>query len=234
MQLVAYGAQDIYLTGNPQITFWKLVYRRNTNFAIESIEQTFAGAVDFGNRVTCSISRNGDLISKMYLVATLPALTVQEAASPIATPGDAAVLEYTIGNLTAGITNVIGTNSAQSMHSVSAAWTEHVGHALIDEVIVEIGGQLIDKHYGVWLEIWNELTLSSEKEEGMDELIGPKQRHQLPMSAKNERIIHVPLQFWFNRNPGLALPLIALQYHEVKIIIQVERIESIMYYCLRR
>ena len=78
MQLVAYGAQDIYLTGNPQITFWKLVYRRNTNFAIESIEQTFAGAVDFGNRVTCSISRNGDLISKMYLVATLPSLTVQE------------------------------------------------------------------------------------------------------------------------------------------------------------
>jgi hypothetical protein len=227
MQLVAYGAQDIYLTGNPQITFWKLVYRRNTNFAIESIEQTFAGAVDFGNRVTCSISRNGDLISKMYLVATLPSLTVQETASPIGTPGDAAVLEYTIGNLTAGITNVIGTNSAQSMHSVSAAWTEHVGHALIDEVIVEIGGQLIDKHYGVWLEIWNELTLSSEKEEGMDELIGPKKRHQLPMSAKNERIIHVPLQFWFNRNPGLALPLIALQYHEVKIIIQLKELNQL-------
>ena len=110
------------------------------------------------------------------------------------------------------------------MHSVSAAWTEHVGHALIDEVIVEIGGQLIDKHYGIWLEIWNELSLPSEKEEGMDELIGPKKRHQLAMSAKNERIIHVPLQFWFNRNPGLALPLIALQYHEVKIIIQLKNL----------
>ena len=74
MQLVAYGAQDIYLTNNPQITFFKVVYRRHTNFAIESIEQTFNGSVDFGNKVSCTVSRNGDLIHKVYLQVDLPAL----------------------------------------------------------------------------------------------------------------------------------------------------------------
>ena len=72
MQLVAYGAQDIYLTGNPQITFFKVVYRRHTNFAMESIEQTFNGTANFGNKVTCTISRNGDLVHRMWLQATLP------------------------------------------------------------------------------------------------------------------------------------------------------------------
>ena len=70
MQLVAYGAQDVYLTGNPQITFFKVVYRRHTNFAVENIEQVFNGAADFGRKVTCQISRNGDLITKMYLRVT--------------------------------------------------------------------------------------------------------------------------------------------------------------------
>ena len=67
MQLVAYGAQDIYLTGNPQITFFKVVYRRHTNFSMESIKQTFNGTADFGNDVTATISRNGDLVYRMYL-----------------------------------------------------------------------------------------------------------------------------------------------------------------------
>ena len=67
MQLVAYGAQDIYLTGNPQITFFKVVYRRHTNFSMESIEQTLDGSVGFSSRVTSTISRNGDLITNMYV-----------------------------------------------------------------------------------------------------------------------------------------------------------------------
>jgi hypothetical protein len=102
--------QDIYLTGNPQITFFKVVYRRHTNFAIESIEQTFNGTVDFGRKVSCTVSRNGDLIHKVYLQVTLPALA--------------------------------GTNPI---------WVDEIGHNLIDEVSIEIGGQQIDKHYGDWL-----------------------------------------------------------------------------------
>jgi len=79
MQLVAYGAQDIYLTGNPQITFFKVVYRRHTNFAMEAIEQTFNGSANFGKKVTCTISRNGDLIHRIYLQATLPSVSLSAA-----------------------------------------------------------------------------------------------------------------------------------------------------------
>jgi hypothetical protein len=75
MQLVAYGAQDIYLTGNPQITFFKVLYRRHTNFALEEIEQTFNGTADFGKKVSCTVSRNGDLIHNVFLQVDLPAMS---------------------------------------------------------------------------------------------------------------------------------------------------------------
>ena len=102
MQLVAYGAQDVFLTGNPQITFFKIVYRRHTNFAVESIEQTFNGTADFSRKVSCTISRNGDLITKMYLRVTLSA----------GNSGDA---------------------------NKRWAWVSRVGHALIDNVELEVG-----------------------------------------------------------------------------------------------
>ena len=167
MQLVAYGAQDVYLTGNPQITFFKVVYRRHTNFSMESIEQTFNGTVAAGNKVTATISRNGDLISRCYVQM----------------------------NITKD-----GTNDAPNL-----------GHAAISEVEVEIGGQRIDKHYAEWLDIWSELTVPNGKKTGYDAMI------EGIVDGTSATNIYVPLQFWFCRNPGLALPLIALQYHEVKI-----------------
>jgi len=172
LQLVAYGAQDVYLTGNPQITFFKVVYRRHTNFAIESIEQTFNGAADFGRRVTCTISRNGDLIHRMYLQVDLPALT--------------------------------GSNGP--------SWVDFVGLAMIKNVEIEIGGQRIDKMYGDWMYIWNELTQTAGKKDGYARMVGE--------SVTAATTLWVPLQFWFCRNPGLALPLIALQYHEVRVNIE--------------
>ena len=172
MQLVAYGAQDVFLTGKPEISFFKVVYRRHTNFAMESIEQTFNGNHAMGNRVTCTISRNGDLVTNMWLECEL-------------------ATENT-GNL-----------------------VNSLGHALIEYVELEIGGQRIDKHYGEWLEIWSELTLPEEKRAGFKEMIG---RRDAGRSNNLESTkLYVPFQFFFCRNPGLALPLIALQYHEVKI-----------------
>ena len=114
MQLVAYGAQDIYLTGNPQITFFKVVYRRHTNFSMEAIEQTFNGTAGYGQSVSATISRNGDLVGRMYF------------------------------QLDAGF--IGGTNSANP------------GAALFNKIELEIGGQLIDRHYGHWLEVYAELT----------------------------------------------------------------------------
>ena len=218
MQLVAYGAQDVYLTGNPQITFWKVTYRRHTNFAMESIEQTFNGQADFGRRVQCTISRNGDLAYRTYLQVTLPEI-----------------------------------NQSDSTDSVFARWLDCPGEQMISMVEVEIGGQRIDRQYGDWMHIWNQLTLTSEQEAGYHKMIG--QTSQLtyltdpqfadvatacgsadvpeavcaPRSALPETTLYVPLQFWFCRNPGLALPLIALQYHEVKINIEVRPLDECLF-----
>ena len=188
MQLVAYGAQDIYLTGNPQITFFKVVYRRHTNFAVESIEQTFNGSADFGKRVTATISRNGDLIQQMYLEVVLPA-------------------------------------SADN----TSMWTYGVGNALIKQAEIEIGGQLIDRQYGDWMNIWTELTIPEGKRAGYDNMVGNKcTSTQLGgVSAASKVRLYVPFQFWFNRNPGLALPLIALQYHEVKLNLELRAITDL-------
>ena len=181
MQLVAYGAQDIYLTGNPQITFFKVVYRRHTNFSMEAIEQTFNGSADFGKRVTCTVSRNGDLMHRVYLQVTVPAVKAG----------------------TAGF-----------------RWLNWLGHVLIKNVEVEIGGQRIDKHYGDWMHIWNELTQTSGHKVGYANMVGnvPRLTQLTPSTASTPEVdLYIPLEFWFCRNPGLSLPLIALQYHEVKI-----------------
>jgi len=225
MQLVAYGAQDVYLTGNPQITFWKVTYRRYTNFAIESIEQTFNGQADFGRRVQCVISRNGDLAYRTYLQVTLPEINQLMG----------------LGNYTSGQNT-----------GVYARWLDFPGEQLIAQVEVEIGGQRIDRQYGDWMHIWNQLTMTSEQQRGYFKMIGnttqltfitdpsfsdvespcdslaPRQVCA-PRNALPETTLYVPLQFWFCTNPGLALPLIALQYHEVKINLDIRPIDECLW-----
>ena len=198
MQLVAYGAQDIYLTGNPQITFFKVVYRRHTNFSMEAIEQTLNGTVGYGNRVSATISRNGDLVGRMYYEVKMSSI---------------------VG------TTVVGANT---------------GSALIKEVECEVGGQRIDKHYGHWMEVWSELTEPNTSGKsgtvGNTEapVDGTKFQNMSCMGGVSSNTditdinkFFVPLQFWFCRNPGLALPLIALQYHEVKIVTEFETLTNI-------
>jgi hypothetical protein len=174
MQLVAYGAQDIYLTGNPQITFFKVVYRRHTNFAMEAIEQTFNGVANFGSKVVCTIARNGDLVGRMIVEVDMS-----------------------------------GTGSIRGL-----------GHKLIKSAEVEIGGQRIDKHYGEWLDIWNQLCETTENKIKLAQMING---NMTVADDDGARKLYIPLQFWFNRNPGLALPLIALQYHEVKIVLEFNK-----------
>jgi hypothetical protein len=188
MQLVAYGAQDVYLSGNPQITFFKVVYRRHTNFSVEPVQQTWNGAADFGRTVTCNINRNGDLITNMYVVVKLPA------------------------------TVVINTNTNESIPSKSWGYVNRLGHALISNVKIEIGGSKIDEQYGDWLNIWYELTHKVGQERGYAKMIGDvPELTAITTITKPAYNLYIPLQFWFNRNNGLALPLIALQYHDVRI-----------------
>ena len=223
MQLVAYGAQDVYLTGNPQITFWKVTYRRYTNFAMEALEQTFNGQADFGRRVTCTISRNGDLAHSTILQVTLPQISQD------------------LGNVVSG-----------GKSPVYARWLDFPGEQLISQVEVEIGGQRIDRHYGDWMHIWNQLTMPTGQEDGYFKMVGnttqltyitdpsfsdvdgpceavaPKQICA-PRNALPETTLYIPLQFWFCKNPGLALPLIALQYHEVRINIDLRPIDEVLW-----
>jgi len=194
LQLVAYGSQDVYLTGSPEITFWKVSYRRYTNFAMESIEQTFNGQADFGRRVTCTISRNGDLCYRTYLQVTLP-----EINQSMAKTGD---------------------------DGVYARWLDYVGEQLIAQVEVEIGGQRIDRQYGDWMHIWNQLTMSAEQQKGYFKMIGHTTQLTYitdpnfanisgpcassggpaqvcaPRSALPETTLYIPLMFWFCKSPG--------------------------------
>jgi hypothetical protein len=194
MQLVAYGAQDVYITGKPEITFFKIMYKRHTNFAVESMEQTFTGTFNFGRKATCEISRNGDLVTDCILNVRLPQV------------------EYT--------------GDFCNMGHVSFAWVPFVGYAMLKEVELEIGGSTIDKHYGDWLQIWDEVSHSVGHRRGLDAMLGnvPALTDVSSLSWKSDNNVlkeaydlWVPLEFYFNQRPGLALPLIALQYHQVKI-----------------
>jgi hypothetical protein len=184
---------------------------------MESIEQTFNGSANFGKKVQCTISRNGDLIHRVYLQATLPQVTLQ------------------------------GSDGSGAQFR----WLNWVGHNLINNVYVEIGGQQIDKHYGDWLQIWNELTQAPGKQAGYAEMVGnvPQLTNLLVQGGEDcdqpcssnaepntsaevlkcapEYTLYIPLQFWFCRNPGLALPLIALQYHEVKIWLEFNSLNNL-------
>ena len=198
LQLVAYGAQDVYLTGNPQITFFKVAYRRHTNFALEAIEQTFNGNATFGSRVTCQITRNGDLINRVYFVGT-------------------------IENTNEPLTATSGENNK------CIALVPYFGLKLLKSIELEIGGQRIDKHYSEWLYIWNELSLPQGKRDGYKLMVGgDRLNRSIVLEAKQSYSVYVPLEFWFCRNVGLALPLIALQYHEVKINIEFENVSDMV------
>jgi len=206
MQLVSYGAQDVYISGNPQITFWKILYKRHTNFAMESIEVTFNGQADFNKSVTAVINRNADLMYKTYVQVTLPQ---------------------------------VSTTSSNKFR-----WLHYIGHRLIKQVEVEIGGQRIDRQYGDWMQIWTQLATEAGSTRALDSIIGNTPDLVLLKTSGTAidaacssseitgscvgragtpaKTLYIPLQFWFCRNPGVAIPLIALQYHEVRVNVQFE------------
>jgi len=176
MQLVAYGAQDVYLTGSPKVTFFQAVYKRHTNFAMENIEQVVNGTAANSARLSVTVARNGDLIGEMYLELTSNATLVTSANT----------------------TSADGTTSS----------SEWVAERAVADVELTIGGQRIDKHYQKWWRLYSELYLDEAKK---------LQYGKMATSTAIGNKVYLPLVFFFNRNPGLYLPLIALQYHEVRL-----------------
>lgn len=195
IQLVAYGVQDLYLTGDPEITFFKIIYRRHTNFAQESVKQTFSSVANFGEKVTCTIGRVGDLIGQMFLYVRLPA-----------------------------IPKFIDEQTNRPDPSRKFAWTRFIGYSLIRETTFEIGGKLIDKQYGEWLYIWEQLT--TRQNCASDKLTGNVPYLYEFTNGKSSADLFIPLKYYFNRTNGLALPLIALASIDVKITFTFRRADE--------
>jgi hypothetical protein len=191
LQLVAYGAQDAYLSGNPQITFWKSMFKRHTNFAMEPFRVNFNGQAAWGTKHSAVLGRHADLLYSTYLEVVLP-------------PG-------------------ASVNNDQV----------RLGYNLIRYVELDIGGQVIDRIYGEWLYLWDCLTNDGSKFQDLSKMVAASLAAgavTVPANATCSEgtgnhavlptVLYIPLYFFYTRNPGAALPLIALQYHEVKITLQ--------------
>jgi hypothetical protein len=195
LQLVATGKQDLFLTGNPQISFFKMIYRRHTNFATEAQPMYFDGTPNFGQRVTCLIPRRGDLLGRVYLDVTLPQIS------------------DTSGNI--------------------LAYTNSVGHALISEISFEVGEQEIDRQTGEWMEIWTQMSTPSGQRDALGQMIGRVEQYtptsSILVPGQDGLRLLIPLQFYFCNNPGLYLPLIALQYSPIRINITLSPLSKLFW-----
>jgi hypothetical protein len=196
LQLVAQGKQDVFLTGNPQVTWFKMVYRRYTNFSMEQQIIPFDSQPDFGRKITVLLPRKGDLLGALWLEIQLPAVT-------------------------------------DSITKKNLSYTNAIGHALIQEVSIEIGEQEIDKQTGEWMEIWSNYTVTEDKKQGWNNMIGKTtgvSQGPAPSSSVGQfgpLYLYVPLRFWFCKNPGLFLPLLAIQYHPIRINITLRPLQQL-------
>jgi len=230
IQLVtASGEQDIYLTGNPQITLFKSVYRRHTNFSIETIQEVFTGGVGFGRQARCILPKIGDLLSKITLHVKVGSLNPEynyrlERSKHIPHQSyDRSVIDGLTKNKCA-CTECLRN---QYKKKLIYGWVNALGHALIDSTWIEIGGVRIDKHYGEWMEIWSELTQTEEKINGYYQMIGKIDPKSFKFNSfTGEMELLIPLNFWFCRNIGLALPIMALYYHPVELVVDFRRFEE--------
>jgi len=203
LQLVATGRQDIYLSGNPQMTFFKQVYARHTNFSIETQRIPFDTAVDFNKLVTVTIPRSGDLLSQMFLDIQLPQITPN---GPVPPPANTVVTEPPYN---------------YEAPPASVSWVNGIGFAMIDYISLWIGQQEIDRQYGEFLYLWTQLSTPGSKRDGIQAMTGTQDVYN-ESTQQGPLRLYIPLHFWFCKNPGLALPLIALQATPIKIYLKLK------------
>jgi hypothetical protein len=202
LDLVAHGIQDIYLIGNPQITFFKTVYKRHTNFSMEAFQISYDAKPTWGEKTTFAITKYADLIYTMFLEIDVPQIYAKYTA------------DSNWGNNN-------DFNKTSSIGTIS--WVNNTGHASVLYYDLKIGGQLIDRQYSEWMEIWTQLSQSESKKRGLDKLLNRNYNLEKTSQALT---VYIPLQFWFCRNIGLALPLISLQYHGVELEVNFRPLEQ--------
>jgi hypothetical protein len=204
LQLVATGRQDIYLSGNPQTTFFKQVYRRHTHFSIETKRIPFETAAEFNKLITLTVPRSGDLLNQMMLEVRLPMLSASGAV---------------VNNSCSGIATIAPTDYQAARTEYS--WVNGIGHAMIDYVSIMIGQQEIDRQYGEWLHLWTQLSTPGSKLNGIYNMIGQQEVYNED-TQKGPLRLFIPLRFWFCNNIGMSLPLIALQSTPIRIYIKLK------------
>lgn len=190
--LVSVGKENLYLSAQPEITFFKIAYRRHTNYSIEPTPQYFKTTPDFGRRCTVSVAKNADLIGTTYIYVELPHIQLEN------------------------------TSAANKQF----AWVNKIGLALINFIEIEIGGSVIERHYGDWLNIWSEMTISTGQRPGYNKMIGNIEKLTGFSKTKESTKLYIPLYFWFCQDTGLALPLIALTHNDIKIHVEFNDIEK--------
>lgn len=198
IQLVAYGEENIVLNNEPQITFFKILYRRYTNFSIETVQNNFIYQVKFGKKYSIEISKIGDLLHKMWLVIELPDIPII----------------YNIDN--------------EIDRRIKFKWAQKAAFALIDYVEIEIGGQIIQRQWGEWMNVLNEFNWNNFNS-SLDEYIGNTPEfntYEFVANGINAKKMYIPLFFWFCNSSGLALPLLCLEYSIIRFNIQINKFES--------
>ena len=353
INIVSYGAQDLYLSGDPEITFFKMAYRRHTNFSIESIEIDIEDALRFGNKSEVEIRPYGDAIHTGYIEIILPYIAFRKRdvgvipTIPSQNDLDAAMANYntvkdfmkintsayrtayenmnientstltiiehaleqfkdtyisstdaniksaqidsyntlldstdmssstyklhknlsnlniilntlrdkiiagstiTIAELKSQIDFAIDNSQAtqefffnktltdresftnSSSEYIKFAWVKRIGHAIIDNIDIKIGGESIDKHLGLWIDIWYELTGNHQQSEIYNKMIGDiVELTTFDRTPKPEYKLQIPLNFWFNRFNGLAFPIASLQYSSFVMHINLKNLERCCY-----
>jgi hypothetical protein len=211
IQLKCKGKQDEFFVFNPEITFFKTVYKRFTNFAIEPKKEYFS-SLNFGCFSKCQIKKNGDLLSNLCIQVELPSLNNMNNKMGAPIPCKKKCNPKRGHNQTAPktINDCCCLECVKEIEDLVFGWANAMGHTLVEEIELEIGGVIMDRHYGEWLEIWNELTQTSEKWAGYNEMIQKRDGVITPSTFKDAMTLYIPLNFWFCRNPGLAIPIVGL------------------------
>lgn len=187
--LISTGKENLYLSYNPEITFFKIAYKRYTNFSTEIIPQYFKNTPDFGRRVSVTVSKNADLLGQTYLYVKLPGIALE-----------------THSTLPSGVKKF--------------AWIKKIGLGIVRFVDLEIGGTLIDRQYGDWINIWLELTQTKSKKRGIDKMIGDIKQLTDFSNGKDSYSVTIPLPFWFSNNYGISLPLVSLVHSDIKFHVE--------------
>lgn len=348
INIVSYGSSDLYLTGSPQITFFKMVYRRHTNFSVESIYVDVEDELTFGSESEVIVPPVGDAIHKGYLEILLPEFAIKRSDIGITTTTSTSDLDQKLENYnkviefmelntkayrtayaniyaenittltvvesaleqfsddtfvdgSSGLTSkssiiedyntllattsglTIGSSNLYSIldsirndivngatvekdtllerldraiansikvqgyffeltladkdvvadsisENVKFAWVKRLGHVIIDYIDVFIGGEKIDRHYGLWMDIWYELTGNRDQSDIYAKMIGDvDELTTFDRNTKPSYRLQIPLNFWFNRHNGLSFPLVALQYSDLVFNIKLKDISKCCY-----